>query len=276
MKKSLNINKHASSLCVNEELDWFLITHRPWPMAIKYWLRNTTGTQNRRLNEAYKTAIHEKHNWVQCIQAYWILMDLAMFGLTPSLLVLFPNCLKHVWAISLNREGEVNYSPQVDLTNWNISLKMIVKNYTYTKLEILVLGKLLLDWESTWTFYQHAVSTRKCTCLPAVFQGTGVCFCTLFWNVLCMIDSAIYLLTKLFRVHRLSWIGIFILKWDPGVQNVQGNVLLDHVLLCFVELRYWLIKSLPWRLLHWHGGHWYKWTLKNKDKLTIYIYSQPV
>ena len=26
----------------------------------------------------------------------------------------------------------------------------------------------------------------------------------LFWNVLCMIDSAIFLLTKLFRVHRLS------------------------------------------------------------------------
>ena len=27
------------------------------------------GTQNRLVNEAYKTAFHEKHNWVQCIQA---------------------------------------------------------------------------------------------------------------------------------------------------------------------------------------------------------------
>ena len=69
MKRSLNINKHVSSLCVYEELDRFSIIHKAWSMAIKYWLRITTGTQNRLLNEAYKTAIYEKHNWVQCIQA---------------------------------------------------------------------------------------------------------------------------------------------------------------------------------------------------------------
>ena len=69
MKRSLNINKHTSSLCVYEELDRFPISHRAWSMPIKYWLRITTGTQNRLVNEAYETAIHEKHNWVQCIQA---------------------------------------------------------------------------------------------------------------------------------------------------------------------------------------------------------------
>ena len=69
MKRSLNINKHASNLCVYEELDRFPITHRAWSKAIKYGLRITTGTQNRLVNEAYKTAFHEKHNWVQCIQA---------------------------------------------------------------------------------------------------------------------------------------------------------------------------------------------------------------
>ena len=68
LKRSLNINKHASSLCVYEELDRFPTTHRAWSMAIKYWLQITTGTQNRLLNEAYKTDIHEKQNWVQCSQ----------------------------------------------------------------------------------------------------------------------------------------------------------------------------------------------------------------
>ena len=77
MKRSLNINKHASNVCVYEELDRFPITHRACSMAIKYWLRLTTGTQNRLVNEAYKTAIHEKHNWVQCIQA---LLNTQGFG----------------------------------------------------------------------------------------------------------------------------------------------------------------------------------------------------
>ena len=36
MKQSLNINKHASNLCVYEELERFPITHRAWSMAIKY------------------------------------------------------------------------------------------------------------------------------------------------------------------------------------------------------------------------------------------------
>ena len=69
MKRSLNINKHASNLCVYGELDRFPITHRAWSMAIKYWMRITTGTQNRLMNEAYQAAIYEKHNCVQCIQA---------------------------------------------------------------------------------------------------------------------------------------------------------------------------------------------------------------
>ena len=53
--------------------------------------------------------------------------------------VIMTNCLKLVWTISANREEEANYSHQVDLTHWNISSKMIVKNHTYTKLEVLVL-----------------------------------------------------------------------------------------------------------------------------------------
>ena len=69
MKRSLNIKKRASSLCAHEELYSFPITHTAGSMVIKYWLRITTGTQNRLLNEAHKTAIHEKHNWMQCIQA---------------------------------------------------------------------------------------------------------------------------------------------------------------------------------------------------------------
>ena len=133
---------------------------------------------------------------------YWILMDLVMFGLTPSLLVLlFTNWLKHVWTISSNRKGEGNYSPQVDLTHWNTSLKMIFKNHTYTKGN---LGNFLLDWKSTWTFYQHAISTKQLHLPAHCVPENRSLFCTLFWNVLCMIDSAIFLLTKLFRAHRLS------------------------------------------------------------------------
>ena len=105
---------------------------------------------------------------------YWILMDLVMFGLTPSLLVLlFINCLKHVWTISSNRKGEANYFPQVDLTHWNTSLKMIVKNHTNTKLQNC--------------FINMPYQQNKCTCLPAVFQRTGVCFalclkCPVWWT----------------------------------------------------------------------------------------------
>ena len=136
---------------------------------------------------------------------YWILMDLVMFGLTPSLLViLFTKCLKHAWTISSNRKGEANYSPQVDLTHWNTSLKMIVKNHTCKKLEIRVLGKFVLHWESTWTFYQHAISTKQLHLPARCVPENRSLFCTLFSNVLCMINSAIFLLTKLTRVHRLS------------------------------------------------------------------------
>ena len=93
---------------------------------------------------------------------YWILMNLVMFGLTPLLLIiLFTNCLKHAWTNSSNRKGEANYSPQVDLTHWNIPLKTIVKNHTYTKLEILVLGKFLLDWESTWMVFTLVLELRR-------------------------------------------------------------------------------------------------------------------
>ena len=165
----------------------------PLEHRTSYWMRHIKPLFTRKITEC------------SAFRPYWILMDLVMFGLTPSLLVLlFTNCLKHVWTISSNRKGEANYSPQVDLTHWNISLKMNVKNHTYTKLEILVLGKCLLDWESTWTFYQHAVSTKQLDLPARCVPENRSLFCTLFWNILCMISSTIFVLTKLFCVHRLS------------------------------------------------------------------------
>ena len=193
MKRSLNINKHTSSLCVYEELDRFPITHRAWSMALNTGcespLEHRTGYWMRHI----KPLFTRKITGCSAFRPYWILMDLVMFGLTPSVFVpLFTNCLNHVWTISSNRKGEAIYSPQVDLTHWNISSKMIVKNHTYTKLEILVLRKFLLHSESTRTFYQHAVSTKQLH-LPAHCVPENRClFCTLFWNVLCMIDSAIF------------------------------------------------------------------------------------
>ena len=138
---------------------WLLIELVPWqlntgcesPLEHRtcYWMRHIKRLFTRNITGC------------SVFKSYWIVMDWVMLGLTPSMLVLlFTNCLRHVWTISSNRKGEANYSPRVDLTHWNISLKIIVKNHTYTKLENLLLGKFLLDWESTWTFYDHAVSTK--------------------------------------------------------------------------------------------------------------------
>ena len=80
-------------------------------MAIKYWLRITAGAQNKLLNEAYKTTVHEKHNWVQRIQA---LLNTHWFGdvwlnTIIASCCFFTNYLKRVWAISSNKEGEANF-----------------------------------------------------------------------------------------------------------------------------------------------------------------------
>ena len=54
LKKSLNISKHASNTCIYKELKRCPVTHRAWAMAIKYWIRLNSGTENCLLNEAYK------------------------------------------------------------------------------------------------------------------------------------------------------------------------------------------------------------------------------
>ena len=64
---SLNISKHASNTCIYKELKRCPVTHRAWAMAIKYWIRLNSGTENCFLNEAYKMSQAENHHWLQSI-----------------------------------------------------------------------------------------------------------------------------------------------------------------------------------------------------------------
>ena len=68
MKKTLNVTKFASNMCMYSELRRFPILHNAWSLAIKYWLRLCTGTGNILLNNAYRLAMEENHMWVQSIQ----------------------------------------------------------------------------------------------------------------------------------------------------------------------------------------------------------------
>ena len=67
LKKSLNISKHASNTCIYKELKRCPVTYRAWAMAIKYWIRLNSGTENCLLNEAYKMSQAENHQWLQSI-----------------------------------------------------------------------------------------------------------------------------------------------------------------------------------------------------------------
>ena len=68
MKKTLNVTKFASNMCMYNELRRFLILHNAWSLAINYWLRLCTGTGNILLFIAYRLAMEENHMWVQSIQ----------------------------------------------------------------------------------------------------------------------------------------------------------------------------------------------------------------
>ena len=64
LKKTLNSSKHASHTCIYKELKRRPVTHRAWAMAIKYWIRLNSGTENCLLNEAYKMSQAENHQWL--------------------------------------------------------------------------------------------------------------------------------------------------------------------------------------------------------------------
>ena len=130
---SLSISTPAVYVSMESLIDSRLpIELGPWQLntGCESPLEHRTGYWMRHIKPLFM------RNIIGCsaFRPYWILMDLVMFGLTHSLLVLlFTNCLKRAWKISSNRKGEANYSSQVDLTHWIISLKTIVKNQTYKK-----------------------------------------------------------------------------------------------------------------------------------------------
>ena len=49
-KRSLNVNKYASTNAVKYELGRFPITHKAWGHLVKYWLRLQSGTGHTILN----------------------------------------------------------------------------------------------------------------------------------------------------------------------------------------------------------------------------------
>ena len=67
-KRSLNVNKYASTTGVIDELARYPIIHNAHALAVKYWLRLKSGTKNKLLNEAYKITQNENHEWYQSIQ----------------------------------------------------------------------------------------------------------------------------------------------------------------------------------------------------------------
>ena len=204
--KGLSINKRASSLCAYEELDIFPITHRAWSMAIKYWLRITTGTQNMLLNEAYKTVIHEKHNWMQCIQVLLNSHGFGDAGLNPftarsSFHKLFTTRLDDQF--KQERRSNLLSSSRFD------TLKYFIEDhrqesyiYKIRKPSIRKIStRLRIDMNVLWTC---RINKNIYTSLPAVFQRAGVC---LHFVLKCLVydkQSNLFLLAKLFRVHDLS------------------------------------------------------------------------
>ena len=67
LKKSLNINKHASYTCIYKEFKRCPVTHRAWVMAIKCWIRLNSGAENCLSNEAYEMPQVENDQWLQSI-----------------------------------------------------------------------------------------------------------------------------------------------------------------------------------------------------------------
>ena len=67
-KRSLNVNKYSSTTGVMMEMARYPIMHNAYSLAIKYWLRLKSGTKNHLLNEAFKLAVRENHDWNQGIQ----------------------------------------------------------------------------------------------------------------------------------------------------------------------------------------------------------------
>ena len=67
-KKALNVSKYASNAAVEGELGRFPVNNTAKGLAIKYWLRMNSGTNNVLLNEAYKVCIQDNHEWIQGIQ----------------------------------------------------------------------------------------------------------------------------------------------------------------------------------------------------------------
>ena len=212
-------------------------------MAIKYWLRITTGTQNRLWNEAYKTAIHEKHNWVQCIQA---LLNTHGFGdvwLNPFIAIssFHDDVIKwkhfqRYWPfvrgihrspvnsphngqwrgalmftlICARINGWVNNREAGDLRRHrdhydvNVMRYFIEESYIF-KIRNPCIRKIF----TLLRIDMNVLSTCRInkTIVPACPLCSGEPESVLhfvFNCVVCMIDSAFFLFTKLFRVHRLS------------------------------------------------------------------------
>ena len=68
MKRTLNVSKYASNMCMYSELNRYPIIHNAWALAIKYWRRLCYGTQNVLLNASFKTCVDENQSWLQNVK----------------------------------------------------------------------------------------------------------------------------------------------------------------------------------------------------------------
>ena len=64
-KKSLNMSKYASNTAIQGELGRMPIFNIAKGLAIKYWLRLTSRTENKLLNQAFKICKQSNHDWIQ-------------------------------------------------------------------------------------------------------------------------------------------------------------------------------------------------------------------
>ena len=68
-KRSLNISKYASNTATYFELGVYPIEHKMFSLAVKYWQRLASGTENLLLNEAYRENLDNNFEWSQGIKA---------------------------------------------------------------------------------------------------------------------------------------------------------------------------------------------------------------
>ena len=126
-KKSLNISKYASNTAVQGELGRMPIVSIARGLAIKYWLRLNSGTENRLLNESYKICVQNNHDWIQSIQSMLCENGFGDVWTNPALVD--KESFHKYFRRRLNDQHVQNWSSKIQNSNRFTTLQKLENNY---------------------------------------------------------------------------------------------------------------------------------------------------